>query len=172
MDLNSLWEYVKSEKYALLVAMLIGFICPIIYDFIKKWSRHFKRSDFDGVYETEIYIGSDVEKRDEIRVIHDGRNDTLFGVVNRRYPVHFNNRRWRMQGIYKTNKIVCIVWPDQLSESMCCASFFQVGKNHFSGSYYRYDDSQKCDISFRIELRKIRELTPLERLKLTFFRGR
>lgn len=172
MDLNSLWEYIKSEKIALLVAMLIGFICPIVYDFIKKWCRHIKHSDFDGVYETEIYIGSTVEKCDEIRVLHDRRNDTLFGIVSRRYPVHLNNRRWRMQGIYKNKKIVCIVWPDQLSESMCCASFVQVENNQFSGTYYRYDDSQKFDVNFRIELRKIRELSSLERLKLTFFRGR
>lgn len=173
--MNSIINYFTSAGYDLFTGLLLGLICPFIVDWIKSSRKTINTANsqiINTLWESAIFEGSTVIKRDEIRVIQDKKPGTLYGFVNRRFPEHLNNRCWHMRGVCKDDKVVCMNWSDQFNESMCCATLTQEDANTLSGNYYRYDAATGKDISFKIELHKIRELRFFERIKLIYLRHR
>lgn len=164
------------EYEELLQAILIDLIILLISLLFSKTFRiykHILRSEFTGLWEACIYneAGTDVIKKDEMRILHNAKSKTFRGKVKRNMPDSFRNRSWGVQGVLTNETLVCTYWTEQRVGSICSAAFRRVEDFHYIGQYIKNDPTTASIKSAKIEIILIKELTFREKIKLLFFKS-
>lgn len=171
MENANFWSYLNAEKYSVIVALILGFLCPCIMWILGKIYCAYGniiKSELSGMWEAVIYdaSGNTVVKRDLMRLVHNEKSNSIHGKVNRKYPDYLNHRSWGVQGVCKKDTIACVYWSEQITGSIFCASFHKVDKDRYIGQYFKHGPSSNNVVATKLELTKVRHLRFTDCIKL------